>query len=164
MKKLVFLLLASIFLSLNFTSCADLWNEFCEEFGIKTVDGDIYLSLPDGIFTLYIDTGHGMKKFFNRKEVSFEEVKELQENYPKETFFKEKKDNEILYKFSFSTEVPVRRNYSFPLEVEFSDKDYFCDIDISFFKDEGEIFPFSLSTENNEILKGVFIYEFHRSI
>lgn len=164
MKKLVLILLSSIFLSLNFTSCADLWNEFWEEFGVQTVAGYIYLSLPDENFTLYIDYGHGMKEFFNRKEVSLEELKELQENYPKETFFKEKKDNEVFYKFFFSRTVPVRRNYSFPIEVEFPDKDYFCDIDISFFKNEGEIIPFSLSTENNEILEGVFIYEFRRSI
>lgn len=105
-----------------------------------------------------------MKEFYRIKKVSSEELKELQENYPKESFFKEKKDNEDFYEFYFLTTVPVRKNYSIPIELELQEKIYLGDIDISYFKSEGDIVPFSLSTENNEILEGVFIYEFYCSI
>ncbi len=159
MKRLFVILLATVLMCLSFISCDDEWDEF----GVKTVDGYIYLSLADENFKLYWKDNHGMKEFYRVKEVSSEELKELQENYPKESFFKEKKDNEDFYKFHFSTTVPVRRNYSIPIELELQEKIYLGNIEISYFKNKGDIVPFYLSTENNEILEGVFIYEFYRS-
>ena len=131
---------------------------------VKTVDGCIYLSLPDENFTLYLDNGHGMKEFCRIEEISSEKLKDLQKNYPKESFFKEEKNNEKFYEFSFTTTVPTRRDYSIPIELEFPDKDYFGDIEISLFKNEGDIVSFSLLTENNETIKGIFVYDFRASI
>lgn len=160
MKKLFLILLATVFMCLNFTDCDDFWDEL----GVKTVDGYIYLPIAGENFKLYWNNNHGMQEPYRVKNVSAEELKELQENYPKESFFKEKKDNEDFYEFYFLTTVPVRKNYSIPIELELQEKIYLGDIEISYFKTEGDIISFSLSTENNEILEGVFIYEFYTSI
>lgn len=76
-----------ILLCFGFTSC--------DEFGLKTIEGDIYLWLPDSDEGELVGTLGDYKFELIKKNIPQERKKELQEEYPQISIFEEKKDIEL---------------------------------------------------------------------
>ena len=87
MKRKVLFFVLIILLCFGFTSC--------DEFGLKTIEGDVYLWLPVSDEGELVGTLGDYKFELIKKIIPQERKKELQEEYPQISIFEEKKDIEL---------------------------------------------------------------------
>ena len=160
-RKFLFFVLV-ILLCFGFTSCESV----LEMMAVKTIHGYVYLWLPsdDVVELSRYSEGYGCDVALPNEIVSQERKKELQEEYPEMSIFKEKEGLE-LHKFLLNINFgESRKDFSVDLTLISDEKKYFGKIEIPYLMDEGGIAKFKLLNEEKEQIEGILIYNFWMSI
>lgn len=135
----------------------------CDEFGVLNLIGETYLSLPN-TNSIELQWNIGNKENYNNHiTLSSDFVDELQAKYPKEEFFQDLEPN-CVYGFFLDEYLKTRKNFMLTISVKYNNETFSGDILIPYIKDEGEIINFSLFSQSNEKIDGIFIYEFWQFI
>lgn len=151
-----------ILLCFGSTSCESV----LEMMAVKTIHGYVYLWLPgdDVVELSRYSEGYGCDVALPNEIVSQERKKELQEEYPEMSIFKEKEGLE-LHKFLLNINFgESRKDFSVDLTLISDEKKYFGKIEIPYLSSEGGIVEVELINEDNEKIDGIFVYKFWRTI
>lgn len=159
MKKKVFLLLI-VLSSFGFTGCSD-------EFGVKSMSGDVIFYLPEDIANSDISFQCDNDDFWREKKLSIINKDLLVDYYGEcvnHDFFKQTDNNEYCY---FNVEIigmTSRRNHKIKISMEIDDIQYLGTIVIDYFNEDRNLILFNLISSEGNNIEGVFIYDFWRSI
>ncbi len=156
MKRKVLFFVLVILLCFCFTSC--------DEFGLKTIEGDVYLWLPVSDEVELVGTLGDYKFELIKKIIPQERKKELQEEYPQISIFEEKKDIELYDFFLCIHFGESRKDFVIDLTLKTDGDKYSGKIEIPYLMDEGGICNVELINEDNEKFDGIFVYKFWRTI
>ena len=151
-----------ILLCFGSTSCESV----LEMMAVKTIHGYVYLWLPgdDVVELSRYSEGYGCDVALPNEIVSQERKKELQEEYPEMSIFKEKEGLE-LHKFLLNINFgESRKDFSVDLTLISDEKKYFGKIEIPYLSSEGGIVEVELLSEDDEKINGILIYDFWMSI
>ncbi len=155
MKRKVLFFVLVILLCFCFTSC--------DEFGLKTICGFIYFRLPSSNKVEIIGTLEGYEFELPEEIIVQERKKELQEEYPQISIFKQEDDLQ-LYEFLLHRTVSTRKDFVIDIILQTDEKKYSDKIEIPYLSSEGGTAEFELLSEDDEKINGILIYKFWMSI
>ena len=150
----------AIFICLLMFCC--FWFMGCDEFGVLNIMGTVYFSLPNTDM-IELQWNVGKEENINYTILNRDFVYELQIRYPKEEFFQNFGEYPI-YSFFVDEYLETRKNFMLTVSVRYKNDIYSGNIIIPYVKNEGEIIHFSLFSQENEKIDGIFIYEFWQFI